>query len=74
MKGLEFKNSCARLLAVGLVGPVQSFYAGSPNTIDLELLIDGRHFAGEAVTRQKKPFAYEQLFSQRRDGPFESQL
>jgi len=44
MKGLEFKNSCARLLAAGLVGPVQRSYAGSPNANDLELLIDGLRF------------------------------
>lgn len=44
MKGLEFKNSCARLLAAGLVGPVQRSYAGSPNANDMELLIDGLRF------------------------------
>ncbi len=44
MRGLEFKNSCARLIAAGLVGPVQRSYVGSPNASDLELLVDGLRF------------------------------
>jgi hypothetical protein len=44
IKALGFKNSCARLLAAGLVGPLPRSYAGSPNANDLELLIDGLRF------------------------------
>lgn len=44
LEALRFKNSCARLLAAGLVGPLPRSYVGSPNANDLELLIDGFRF------------------------------
>jgi hypothetical protein len=44
LSGLAFKNSCARLIAAGLVGPLPRSFAGSPNANDLELLLDGLKF------------------------------
>ncbi|AEU36317.1 hypothetical protein [Granulicella mallensis] len=44
LTALGFKNSCARLLAAGLVGPLPRSYVGSPNANDLELLMDGLRF------------------------------
>ena len=42
--GLEFKNSSARLLAAGLVGPMPKSFSQSPTLDDLELLLNGIKF------------------------------
>jgi hypothetical protein len=42
--GLEFKNSSARLLAAGLVGPMPKSFGQSPTPDDLELLLNGFKF------------------------------
>jgi hypothetical protein len=44
VRGLEFKNSCARLQAAGLVGPLSKSFAQSPTQDDLELLLTGLRF------------------------------
>jgi hypothetical protein len=44
LKGLEFKNSAARLQAAGLVEPIPKSFAASPTQNDLELLLSGLKF------------------------------
>jgi hypothetical protein len=44
LKGLEFRDSCARLQSEGLVGTVPKSFAASPTRNDLELLVTGLRF------------------------------
>ena len=44
LKGLEFRDSCARLQAEGLVGTLSKSFAESPTRDDLELLLTGLRF------------------------------
>jgi hypothetical protein len=54
LKGLEFRDSCARLQSEGLVGTVPKSFAASPTRDDLELLLTGLRFYQrlEAIVEQ----------------------
>ena len=54
IKGLEFRDSCARLQSEGLVGTVPKSFAASPTRDDLELLLTGIRFYKrlEAITER----------------------
>ena len=54
LKGLEFRDSCARLQSEGLVGTVPKSFAASPTRDDLELLLTGLRFYQrlEAIAEQ----------------------